>query len=208
MSEAARALSIAVALAVSVTTGQSQALRPAPRLSKADGFSIGVFGASRAFQSTVDGERGSMLTGTSYGGVIHVGASPHAGIALRVQRGTLKNGDPETTFAQADVTFRYTFREDRSLFRPFFDLGVAGYAERTQLQLGNLEQRAGFLTLALGGQVHLSRDVALEVVWSAAGGTITGSRFGGRDIGVATNTQGAGGLSLGLVWHPTFARSR
>ena len=171
-------------------------------MSKADGFSIGVFGASRAFQSTVEGEKGDMISGRSFGGVVHGGFNEHSGIGFRLQAGTLDLDRVEPNFAQADLTYRYTFRQKSNQFRPFFDVGVAGYAERTEFGGESFEQRGSFLTLALGGQVHFNQRVALEIVWSAAGGTLYESRLNGSTVSVADNTQGAGGLSIGLVWHP------
>ncbi len=179
-----------------------------PAVSKADGFSIGVFAASRAFQSTVDGEKGDMIYGRSFGGVIHGGFSEHSGIGFRLQAGSLDVDALEPSFAQADLTYRYTFRQQTNTFRPFFDIGVAGYAERTSAFGSTFDQRGSFVTLALGGQLHFNQAVALELVWSAAGGRLYESKLNDSSIDVADNTVGAGGLSLGLVWHPTSGRNR
>ena len=56
--------------------------------------------------------------------------------------------------------------------------------------------------LALGGPVHFNRAVALEIVWSGAGGQITTAKLNGSKVAVDNNSLAAGGLSLGLVWHP------
>lgn len=173
-----------------------------PAVSRADGLSVGVFTASRAFQSTVDDEELDMMYATGYGGTLHMGISKHAGVALRVQAGKLDTGGEEPSFAQADLTFRYTFRSNANKLRPTFDIGYSGYAERQEtISNGTFEQRAALVTLALGTQYHFTRQLAAEVVWSAAGGRIYKATAGGDDLDVADNILGAGGLSLGLVWH-------
>lgn len=193
---------LAVAGVYAFATLATAQIASAQARSTADGFSIGVFGASRAFTSTVEGQKNDAVYGSSAGIVLHGGFNEHSGIALRLQGGTLDLDAPKPNFAQVDLTYRYTFRRRSNQFRPFFDVGFAGYNERTDFGSGRFEQRAGMLTLALGGQVHFNKAVALEIVWSAAGGKINDAKLNGNSVAVADNTLGAGGLSLGLVFHP------
>ena len=194
------ALAVLPALAL-LATAETATAQSSDAKSTATGFSIGAFAAGRSFRSTVDGSKQESVNGGSGGVVIHGGFNEHHGIGLRLQAGKL-DLDGEPKFSQADVTYRYTFRHARNQFRPFFDVGVGGYSERTETVLGRFEQQAGLLTLALGGQIHFNRAVALEIVWSGAGGQITTAKLNGSKVTVADNSLAAGGLSLGLVWHP------
>ncbi|MBC7841327.1 MAG: hypothetical protein H7099_03410 [Gemmatimonadaceae bacterium] len=196
--QSARAIVPALALfaAADFASAQSPEIK-----STAAGFSIGAFAAGRTFRSTVNGSEQDMVNGGSGGLVIHGGFNEHHGIGLRLQGGKL-DLDGEPKFSQADLTYRYTFRQPRNQFRPFLDVGVAGYTERNETVLGRFEQQAGLVTLALGGQIHFNRAVALEIVWSGAGGQITTAKLNGSKLTVDDNSLAAGGLSLGLVFHP------
>lgn len=197
-----RSMSTAIVpLLALLATTQTATAQSSDAKSTATGFSIGAFAAGRSFRSTVDGSEQQTVNGGSGGVVIHGGFNEHHGIALRLQGGKL-DLDGEPKFSQGDLTYRYTFRQPRNQFRPFLDVGVGGYTERTETVLGRFEQQAGLVTLALGGQIHFNRAVALEIVWSAAGGQINNAKLNGSKVTVDDNSLAAGGLSLGLVFHP------